>query len=70
MNNAPDFKGLTQVNSFVENGLNKYTIGAETDYQKIETIRKNVLSKFPEAFIIAFIGDKKMSAKDALKLIK
>ena len=64
--NAPDFKGVKNIDSFVENGYNKYTVGAETDYQKIESIRKQVLAKFPEAFIIAFMGDKKINAKEAL----
>jgi len=50
--------------------LNKYTVGNETDFAKIEKIRKEVLSKFPKAFIIAFIGDKKITAREALKLIK
>ena len=68
--NAPDFKGVKNLDSFVEGGFTKYTIGAETDYSKIKKIRAEVLRKFPEAFIVAFIGDKKMSAKEALKLIK
>jgi len=67
---APDFKGVKNIDSFVEGGFTKYTIGAETDYAKIEKIRAEVLRKFPEAFIIAFVGDKKMPAKEALKLIK
>lgn len=68
--NAPDFKGIKNVDYFIEKGLNKYTIGAETDYQKIENIRNKILSKFPNAFIIAFVGDQKISAKEALKTIK
>lgn len=68
--NAPDFKGIKNVDYFMEKGLNKYTIGAETDYQKIENIRNKILSKFPNAFIIAFVGDQKISAKEALKTIK
>ena len=68
--NAPDFKGINDINFFVENGLNKYTVGAETDYQRIENLRKKIAVKFPEAFIIAFLGDKKISAKEALKLTK
>jgi N-acetylmuramoyl-L-alanine amidase len=68
--NASDFKGLHDVNYFTENGLNKYTVGSETDYSKIEKIRKEVSTKFPEAFIIAFVGDNKISAKEAQKLIK
>jgi len=68
--NAPDFKGVKNTDFFSEGGLRKYTLGAETDYSKIEKIRAEILSKFPEAFIIAFVGDKKISAKEALKLIK
>lgn len=68
--NSPDFRGLQNVDCFVEKGLNKYTVGAETEYSKIEKIRREILSKFPEAFIIAFVGGKKISAQAALKLIK
>lgn len=67
---APEFKGLKNTDFFVEGGLKKYTIGSEADYSKIEQIRKDVLSKFPQAFIIAFVGNKKMSAKEAQALIK
>jgi len=48
----------------------KYTIGAETEYNKIAQIRKEIISKFPDAFIIAFVGDKKITVKEALKLTK
>ena len=36
--------------------------------QEIEKVRKQILDKFPEAFIIAFVGNVKMTAKEALKL--
>ena len=65
-----EFKGVGNTDYYVENGLNKYTVGNETDFSKIEKIRKEVLSKFPKAFVIAFIGDKKITAREALKLIK
>ena len=68
--NASDFKGVRNTQYFSEGGLNKYTLGSETDYFKIEKIRKDILSKFPEAFIIAFIDEEKLSAKETLKLIK
>jgi len=66
---AADFKGLRDTEYFVERGLNKYTYGAETEYSKIELIRSEIKSKFPDAFIIAFIGDKKMSPQE-VKLLK
>ena len=68
--NAADFKGLKDADFFVEGGLYKYTLGAETDYSKILIVRKQVVSKFPGAFIIAFVGDKKMTVNEALKLNK
>lgn len=63
---ASNFKGLKNVSYYVENGLYKYTVGEEKDYNLIVKLRKDILSKFPDAFIIAFIGDKKMTAKEAL----
>jgi N-acetylmuramoyl-L-alanine amidase len=67
---SAEFKGLKDFEHYIEGGLYKYTVGNETDYSKIVTIRKGLLSKFPEAFIIAFVNEKKMTAKEALKLIK
>ena len=67
---SSDFKGVANTDYFVEDGLNKYTVGNETEYSNIEKIRKSVVAKFPKAFIIAFIGDKKISAREALKLKK
>ena len=68
--NAADFKGLSNVDCYIENGINKYTVGSETDFRKIETIRKQIHSKFPEAFVIAFIGDRKLSNQELLKITK
>lgn len=67
---APDFKGISNTESFVEGGLNKYTYGSETDYSKIEKKRIDIRSKFPDAFIIAFIGERKLSPREVMKLIK
>ena len=67
---ASNFKGINITDYFEENGLYKYTVGSETDYSKIQQIRKEIVPKFPHAFIIAFIGDKKISVDEALKLNK
>ena len=67
---SKEFKGVDNIDYFVEDGMNKYTVGNETDYVRIEKVRKEIVSKFPKAFIIAFQGDKKISAREALKLIK
>ena len=67
---SKEFKGVDNIDYYVEDGMNKYTVGNETDYARIEKVRKGIVSKFPKAFIIAFQGDKKISAREALKLIK
>ncbi len=68
--NSSELKGVKNADFFIEGGLYKYTVGAESDYNKILNIQKELKAKFPDCFIIAFAGNKKMSAKDALKLIK
>ena len=63
-------KGQTGVDSYVENGLTKYTVGASENYNEIYHLRKSLLEKFPEAFIIAFKGDKRMDVQQAIKEFK
>lgn len=67
---STELKGISDYSYFEENGLYKYTVGAETEYSKIVKVRKDILEKFPEAFIIAFSGNKKISAREAQKLNK
>lgn len=67
---ASDFKGFENIDFFFEKGYYKYTLGVETDYNKIEKIRREVLSKFPEAFIIGFVGERKLSPKEVLELTR
>jgi len=64
------FKGVNDVDSYAEGGMTKYTVGNDSDYSKIVKVRKEIISKFPNAFIIAFVGDKKITAREALKLNK
>lgn len=63
-------KGLKNVDNFRENGLYKYTYGAEKEYNDIFKLRKEILPKFPDAFIIAFVEDKKITANEGLELLK
>ncbi len=62
--NAPELKGMKDVNVFLESGMYKYTIGEDTDYKKIQELRKKNLDKFPNAFLIAFRGNRKLNAKE------
>lgn len=67
---SSQFKGLENVDSYKENDLVKYTYGSSTDYNEIYRLRKTILDKFPEAFIIAFKNGKKMNVNQAIREFK
>lgn len=68
--NSSNLKGLKSLDFYQEGGYYKYTVGAETNYEDIDQIRLDLKNRFPDAFIIAFLGDKKIPVQEALKLIK
>ena len=63
-------KGLQGVESYKEGNLWKYTIGASENYNEIYKLRKTVLDKFPQAFIIAFKDGQRVDAAAALQEFK
>ena len=64
------FKGLDCVDCYEEGGLYKYTYGASADYNEVYRLRKSILDKFPEAFIIAFKNGAKMNVNQAIREFK
>ncbi len=64
------FKGETDYDNYQENGMVKYTMGASTNYNEIYRLRKSLLDKFPEAFIIAFKDGKKYDVNQAIREFK
>lgn len=64
------FKGVTGIDSFVENGMYKYTVGASENYNEISRLRRQLLDKFPQAFIIAFRQGSKMDVQAAIREFK
>ncbi|MDD3195405.1 MAG: N-acetylmuramoyl-L-alanine amidase [Paludibacter sp.] len=65
--NSGAFKGIKDTSHYYEGGLYKYTVGYETDYTKANKLKNEVRRKFPDAFVIAFVGEKKISISEALK---
>ena len=63
-------KGLSGVDCYQENRLYKYTYGASTDYNVIARQRKEILDKFPEAFVIAFKNGQRMDVVQAIQEFK
>ena len=64
------FKGLTDVDSYRDGGMYKYTVGASTDYNEIYRLRKQVAATFPEAFIIAFKDGQRVDVNAAIREFK
>ena len=68
---SKQFKGLSPVDSYEENGIIKYTYGADTNYNKILRLKRNkVDSKFKDAFIIAFKDGQKVNINQAIREFK
>lgn len=67
---SQQFKGQENVDSYQDNGMVKYTCGASTDYNEIYQLRKKLLDKFPEAFIVAFKGNQRVDVVAAIKEFK
>lgn len=63
------FKGL-KADRYVENGINKYTVGCSPDYNEINRLRKSIKDKFPQAFVIAFRGNQKVDVRKAIEEFK
>ena len=68
--NDPRLKGMKGTSSYQESGVFKYTVGSSEDYNEISRLRKSVLDKFPEAFIVAFKNGKRVNVQDAIKEFK
>ncbi len=63
-------KGLDGVDYYKDGGIYKYTIGASANYNEIYRLRKTMVEKFPQAFIIAFKGGQRTDVVEAIKEFK
>ena len=69
-NGDPHLKGLSDYDFYQEAGYCKYTVGESANYNEIYRLRKQILDKFPEAFIIAFKNGAKMNVNEAIREFK
>ena len=68
--NDKQLKGLKDVEYYKEGKVLKYTTGASTNFNEVNRLRKSLLEKFPDSFIIAFKNDKKMDVNEAIAEFK
>lgn len=65
--NSPQLKGIDSTDCYKDGGVWKYTVGASADYARIAALRRTLLDKFPDAFVIAFRGDERTDVQEALR---
>lgn len=63
-------KGISGVQCYQENGMYKYTVGESENPNEILRLRKTLLDKFPQAFVIAFRNGVKMNVNEAIREYK
>ncbi|MGN1229760.1 MAG: N-acetylmuramoyl-L-alanine amidase, partial [Prevotella sp.] len=63
-------KGQDDADFYKDGNLYKYTVGASTNYNEIYRLRKQLLDRFPEAFIIAFKNGQRMDVQQAIREYK
>lgn len=67
---SPQLKGMDNVQCYQENGMYKYTVGESENPNEILRLRKTLLDKFPQAFVIAFRDGTKMNVNEAIREYK
>ena len=69
-NDDSRLKGLDGVDFYREGVLFKYTCGASANYNEIYKLRKQLLERFPDAFIVAFVAGQKCNINEAIRTFK
>lgn len=64
------FKGFSPVEYYEEGGRYKYTYGATANYEDAKRLQKDIIDKFPEAFVVAFLNQQRIELAEAIKLAK
>jgi N-acetylmuramoyl-L-alanine amidase len=65
--NSKQFKGLKGVEEIKFKGMYKYYVGSTNDFNKILKKQTEVRKKIPDAFVVAFKSNKRISINEALK---
>ena len=61
-------KGLKGCEWYEAGGDLKYTYGSSADYNEIRRLRREIIDRFPDAFIIAFKNGQRMDVNEAIRM--
>ena len=67
-NNDNRIINLPDVQYYVEGGQYKYTCGNTSDYNEITKLQAEVRKRYKDAFVIAFLNNKKITVKEAREI--
>ena len=63
-------KGQKNIDFYRDGGLYKYTVGASANYNEIYRLRKTLVNRFPQCFIIAFQDGQRTDVQQAIRQFK
>jgi N-acetylmuramoyl-L-alanine amidase len=66
---SPMLFGYTNVKEYKFKGIYKYYVGESTDFNDIIKLQTEIREKVPDAFVVAFKNDERISIKEAMKEI-
>lgn len=67
---APEFKGLQQVDYYFQDGMYKYTVGNVSNLEDAAAIQSQVqMAGFKDAFVVAFHNNERITPAEALRLL-
>lgn len=67
---APEFKGLQNVEYYLHEGLYKYTVGKESTLEAAAAVQGRVQNAgFKDAFVVAFHNNERISPSEAVRLL-
>ena len=68
--NDKRLQGINGLGCYTENGITKYTCMPTNDYNEAIKNQKEVRQKYPDAFVVAFRGEKHISLGEAIREYK
>ncbi len=66
---APVFQGYTDIKEYHFKGIYKYYVGESADFNEIIKLQNQIRGKIPDAFVVAFKNDERITINEAMKEI-